>query len=389
MLQRGGDRLLTVFIAHTEADMDAAELLAKAVERRGLFVEHEGGEHIGRDLLERDVLVLVWSGALSDDPHRLVMERRALDAWAEGRLILVVLDMQPRPIGLRDLPAIEAASGNWSVVQEKLVQAIDAALNAPPPAKEAPAPAARYTPLPAPVAAKAKKKGAKGKPAKAEAKPATAKRGGGGLFVLVFLLALVAGGVFLFEQFRYALLDLPEFGEDWIAPGAGVLVSLFLLVWLFRKGFASEPKAERAAREAVEPERPVAPTGGPMFVSYAHDDALAVAPVVAAVERAGRPVWIDKSDIKSGASWAGEIVRAIRGADGVMVLCTPAAFRSDHVKREVYLADRYQKPLLPVMLAPAVLPEDFEYFFAGVQWLDLVGVPDEERPGAIRQALHG
>ena len=29
-------------------------------------------------------------------------------------------------------------------------------------------------------------------------------------------------------------------------------------------------------------------------------------------------------------------------------MCSKAAFESDHVKREVYLADRYRKKLVPV-----------------------------------------
>jgi hypothetical protein len=124
-----------------------------------------------------------------------------------------------------------------------------------------------------------------------------------------------------------------------------------------------------------------------MFVSYAHDDALQVGPVVAAVERAGRPVWIDKSGLAGGQNWAGEIVRAIKDARGVMVLCSTAAFASDHVKREVYLADRYQKPLLPVFLEPAAPPEDFEYFFAGIQWIDLHSIPEPDRAAAIKRAL--
>ncbi|HVY84234.1 MAG TPA: TIR domain-containing protein, partial [Caulobacterales bacterium] len=85
--------------------------------------------------------------------------------------------------------------------------------------------------------------------------------------------------------------------------------------------------------------------------------------------------------------WAGEIVRAIRGAKGVIVMCSSAAFESDHVKREVYLADRYKKPLVPVFIEDAKPPEDFEYFFAGVQWLKLFETPEPERPAAVLRLL--
>ena len=102
---------------------------------------------------------------------------------------------------------------------------------------------------------------------------------------------------------------------------------------------------------------------------------------------AGRAVWIDKGGINPGENWAGEIVRGIKGAKGVMVMCSPSAFESDHIKREVYLADRYKKPLLPVFIEDAKPPEDFEYFFAGVQMLKLFETPEAERPQALAQAL--
>jgi hypothetical protein len=71
----------------------------------------------------------------------------------------------------------------------------------------------------------------------------------------------------------------------------------------------------------------------------------------------------------------------------VMVMCSPSAFESDHIKREVYLADRYKKPMLPVFIADAKPPEDFEYFFAGVQWLELFKLPEADRAAAIGKAL--
>ena len=142
------------------------------------------------------------------------------------------------------------------------------------------------------------------------------------------------------------------------------------------------PAGDMAAALAPEPE-----PAGMVFISYAHADNAAVEPVVVAVKNAGRDVWIDKGGIKPGEGWAGEIVRGIKGAKGVMVMCSPHAFKSDHIKREVYLADRYKKPMLPVFIAEAKPPEDFEYFFAGVQWLELFKLPEADRPAAIGKAL--
>src|ERR1043166_8789656 len=99
---------MTVFLAHALADEETADALARALERRGYFVEHEQPERIGRPLTGQDALVLLWSRAMLFEPGRLVMERRALDAWADGKLVVAALDRTMMPVGLRDLPTIDA-----------------------------------------------------------------------------------------------------------------------------------------------------------------------------------------------------------------------------------------------------------------------------------------
>ena len=110
-------------------------------------------------------------------------------------------------------------------------------------------------------------------------------------------------------------------------------------------------------------------------------------PLVEAAKRAGRKFWLDQQGISAGDGWAGEIVRAIKSAGGVVVMCSQAAFESDHVKREIYLADRYKKKLVPVFIERAEPPEDFEYFFASVQSLNLYDMPEEERSEALVRML--
>lgn len=139
----------------------------------------------------------------------------------------------------------------------------------------------------------------------------------------------------------------------------------------------------------IEPDSPEA-TPSPdtlLFVSYARLDTEAVSPVVDIVQDNGYQVWIDRGEITPGENWAGEIVRGIKSSNGVMIMCSPNAFQSDHIKREVYLADRYGKPMLPIYLEPAEAPEDFEYFFAGIQYLDLHAISGGARDLAIQQAM--
>jgi hypothetical protein len=370
---------MTVFLTHAGADREAADSLAKVFERRGLFVEDEDGGHGFRPLMARDVVVLLWSNAALMSPHRLLMERRALEAWAEGRLVLVRLDHGFPPVGLRDLPAIDATfEAQRAFTWEEVVRAVQAALSAPPddmPA--APAPMSIPVPTrraePAPVAAAKKGAGAAG--------------GFAWLSIIVAALAAV-----LFAALHFKLV--PDLGVKplhpdalpgpvfWIGVAAALLALLFSLNAMARK--APPTAAKRAPAPQAEAEAPAAaPAPAPIFISYAHADTDAVAPLAAAVAEEVRPVWIDKQGIAAGDTWAGEIVRGIKTAAGVVVMCSAAAYQSDHVKREIYLADRYKKRLLPVLLDAAPAPEDFEYFFAGVQYLDTAGLSAQARADAI------
>lgn len=351
---------MTVFLAHVEADLEAAEALAKMVERRGLFVEHEDGEHVGRALEAKDALVLFWSAATAEDAHRLSLERRALDAWADGKLVLVALDSVSRPVGLRDLPAVDAHDyDHWPEAWEVALSVIAAAVNTAPSAPPAEAPS------PPPVAAK-----------KAEAAEPPAKSGKGlvSLFVLVALLALIGLGAYAYQRVQYAVFEMPPAWLIWSAVGAGIVLAVLARMALTPR----KRKPAKAAAKAAKPPPPPPPDLA-VFVSYAHDDAIAVGPVVAVVEGAGRPVLIDRGE--------GTAQQNIRGAHGVIVMCSPAAFQSDRVKREVFLADRHRRPVLPIFVKPASTPQDFEFFFAGAQSLDLTAVPENERPTAIRNAL--
>ncbi|MDX2234456.1 MAG: toll/interleukin-1 receptor domain-containing protein [Hyphomonadaceae bacterium] len=365
---------MTVFIAHAEADRPAAEALGKFLERRGLFVELENGERGFRPVQRADTVVALWSKDAVFSPHRLSFEKRTLEAWADEQLVLIKLDHAFSPVGLRDLAAIDASFEAqrdiaWAAVAKT---AQDARVRAP----AAAAPGAPSAPAPAGAGAPQRRAA----PAKAGPNP----------FLLVLLpltLLLIGAALALLASNPDLLARLPANAYQGVLPVGGALLALVLIgfVLMAQRGRRSAPSAAKAASPAP------APAGEPLFVSYAHADNMAVVPVVEAVQAEGRSVWLDRGanggGIAAGEGWAGEIVRAIKGARGVIVMCSAQAFESDHVKREVYLADRYKKPMLPVFLEAAAPPEDFEYFFAGVQWLELHKTPESERASAIARAL--
>lgn len=297
---------MTVFIAHAQADRSIAETLASDVRAGGLFAEAEDGGRGFRIIGSADAVIVLYSRAVWLSPQRLMMERRAMEAWAQGRLVLVRLDHTILPIGLRDLPAIDAA-----FVEQRALLAWPAVISA---ARRAQSGAAAPD---------------------------------------------------------HSALTTEGPDDDGVPQRASD--------WLEDRGSDAPARMPGAS-----------PDGGAyLFISYARANSGAVRPVVDELKDNGRAVWLDAEAIHDGANWAGEIVRAIKGAARVMVMCSAQAFESDHVKREVYLADRYKRRLLPVYLDEAPPPEDFEYFFADLQPVRLVGVADADRPKRILAALRG
>jgi len=390
---------MTIYVSHAPADRDAAESLERFLERRGHFVEGDDGETALRPVSAADVVILLHSKDFVFSPWRLRMEQRALDAWAEGRLILVKLDHGFAPVGLRDLPFVDATfdAQRDPFIWGKVAQEITNKIRPRPPAPDsggetgpndhfgAPGdgapPVARRAPAP-------------------QAPPAQ-KRARGGLGPSVLLACAIVLGLAAPLLFVALSQSGAVPATVWTATGAAGLAALAaLIIALAARGprrAASEPAKKETAQAAPEevgapaPQAsapaPAAPPAEGVFVSYARANAPMVLPVCEEVKKAGKKLWMDKDGIGAGDNWAGEIVRAIRGSQDVMVMCSTAAFESDHVKREIYLADRYKKRLLPVFIEEAQPPEDFEYFFAGVQWLKLHETPEAERSAAVLRVL--
>jgi hypothetical protein len=386
---------MTVYLTHAPADRQTAEGLEKVIERRGHFCELDDGHTALKPIGPGDALVLLVSQALIFATARLRLEQRALDAWAQGRLVLVKLDHGIAPVGLRDLPAIDAT---FEAAREfKWNEAADAVrdiLRAPAPAREHDEEADGGEPPPP--------------PARVTAGPSRLL----GFIVAVVLilpglLAIAAiGSIWLVNRIGPAPGGWPDLLRGVDAFGARYGLPAGASPWLFAAAIAlligviviaavrlfARPIAGPDLRRDVPRPRPRSPRAKPpppdaVFVSYARANDMTVLPLVEAAKRAGRKFWLDQQGISAGEGWAGEIVRAIKAAGGVVVMCSEAAFESDHVKREIYLADRYKKRLVPVYIEQAEPPEDFEYFFAGVQTLNLFETPEQERPEALIRLL--
>merc|ERR1712216_234057 len=65
--------------------------------------------------------------------------------------------------------------------------------------------------------------------------------------------------------------------------------------------------------------------------------------------------------------WSQEIVSAIKGCKVMLLAISPHSTESENVVKELALASERKKPIIPVYLQAAEIPETMEYQLAGIQ----------------------
>jgi tetratricopeptide (TPR) repeat protein len=111
-------------------------------------------------------------------------------------------------------------------------------------------------------------------------------------------------------------------------------------------------------------------TGQPVFVSYSSDNQDAAEALVEHLESQGIGCWLATRSISGGASFAEEIVQAIRAARVLLLLVSPECNESKHTSKEVTLAVDLGLALLPIRIVRFDPWGYLSYFLADCQWID-------------------
>ncbi len=96
------------------------------------------------------------------------------------------------------------------------------------------------------------------------------------------------------------------------------------------------------------------------FISYSHLDRDFAVRLQRALKDSGKDIWVDESDIRSGARWAEELKSAIEDADSFVFVISPDSVASEECKQELSYAAELNKRIIPLnlRLTPLVdLPE--------------------------------
>lgn len=106
------------------------------------------------------------------------------------------------------------------------------------------------------------------------------------------------------------------------------------------------------------------------------------------LNKLGVSYWIDIDGIYSGANFKEIIVKAIEAAEIVLFLSSKDSNQSPNVAKEIAVADKYGKVIIPAHLDDSPLNPQIDYDLAGIDFVDL-STFDENHLGKLRNAILG
>jgi hypothetical protein len=109
-----------------------------------------------------------------------------------------------------------------------------------------------------------------------------------------------------------------------------------------------------------------------LFLSHAHADRRFLTRLIPVLRNSKIPYWYSKTHLIGAQQWHDEIGRALARCDWFLVVLSPAATRSEWVKRELMFVlnqRRYRGKIVPVQLAPCNF-DRLSWTLAGFQIVD-------------------
>jgi hypothetical protein len=114
-----------------------------------------------------------------------------------------------------------------------------------------------------------------------------------------------------------------------------------------------------------------------VFISHATRDSDWARRLVDQLTAAGLHAWDSSTDLLPGSDFSREVSRALDRADLLVVLISPAAVKSDWVRREIQYAlgtEKFQDRLIPVLVEPTA-KEDVPWILNKLDWAK--GTPEK------------
>lgn len=111
----------------------------------------------------------------------------------------------------------------------------------------------------------------------------------------------------------------------------------------------------------------------PFFISHSSKDKELAQRLCGFLESKGLTCWISSRDILAGNAWAPSILKAIEGAEKMILILTEESNSSQHIARELQHGDKCKIPLIPVMVGDFEASQAVTYFTDNTQFLEWSG----------------
>ncbi|HYM21498.1 MAG TPA: TIR domain-containing protein [Candidatus Kapabacteria bacterium] len=104
-----------------------------------------------------------------------------------------------------------------------------------------------------------------------------------------------------------------------------------------------------------------------IFISYSRKDIEQATTLADALRARGFEVWIDVNGIEAAASWGAVIAHALESCSAYVILLSANSLESQNVAKELSIAAKLAKKIVPVRLERVVLKGDFLYHLTSIQ----------------------
>ncbi len=129
-------------------------------------------------------------------------------------------------------------------------------------------------------------------------------------------------------------------------------------------------------------------TPNDIFISYSRRDLEFVTRLHQELSNRGLSAWFDKENISLADHWRTSIAEGIRDCKVFVLVLSPDSTASVNVRKEVDLAERHNKTIVPLMWRQTDIPVAMEYQLAGIQYIDLNETEAPEHFNQIANVLN-
>jgi len=123
------------------------------------------------------------------------------------------------------------------------------------------------------------------------------------------------------------------------------------------------------------------------FLSHSSKDEKLASELCASLEARGFPCWIAPRDIGPGQSYAAGILQGLADSQALVLLASESALGSVQVLSEVEQAHKRVKPIYTVLIPPAKVRGEMDFYISRLHWMDRAGRSAEELAAKLAAVL--